>query len=135
MREQNGLEFKRHTTRSSDDLMPQDLDNLIRGKQGTLCCISCNTEITSYSMRKQVNGDTEHSFANPALITFHITCFAEAENLLHQGQKTPQDTWFPGHLWQIVLCKHCGLQLGWEFSGPSDFYALISNRLRDCDAD
>jgi len=95
-----------------------------------LCCIACNTLITSPHFRVVIAGDFTHSFTNPAAITFHIACFSEVENCRTQGLRTPQDTWFPGYHWQIIVCKNCGLQLGWKFSGNDNFFGLIVNRLQ-----
>ena len=94
------------------------------------CCTNCATRITQSRFQIPINDCTEHRFANPAGMTFHIACFTVVFSVTMRGHATLKDTWFPGYLWRILLCRACELQLGWEFAGPDTFYGLIINRLQ-----
>lgn len=124
------VHFRRRIETTTDKHSDPSTKNTSLGDSEKLCCIMCNTLITDWTNKTMVMGRSEHQFTNPAAISFHVACFSQVENCRPQGLRTPQDTWFPGHSWQITLCNHCGLHLGWHFTGPNDFYALIVNRLR-----
>jgi hypothetical protein len=70
-----------------------------------------------------------HTFVNPSAIVFTIGCFSEARGCSQHGARETFFTWFPGHAWQIALCARCQAHVGWSFSGPSFFVALILERV------
>lgn len=78
-----------------------------------------------------VNGAHEHAFMNPAGLRFVVRCFAAAPGCAPEGERSTVWTWFPGHAWQIALCRACGGHLGWSFhaAGGAAFWGLVADRL------
>jgi hypothetical protein len=99
----------------------------------TLNCISCRTAVTSPKDRIEIKGQHAHTFTNPHGYSFTIGCFAHAVEIAAEGEPSDFWSWFPGYQWQIVLCRQCGLHLGWRFISTSDFYGFILNRLISVD--
>ncbi len=67
-------------------------------------------------------------FFNPSGVVFDIRCFSQAPGVQVTGRKSSEFSWFAGFDWQLGLCRGCGIQLGWFFSGSGSFYALIAGR-------
>ncbi|XP_013193047.2 protein cereblon isoform X2 [Amyelois transitella] len=57
---------------------------------------------------------TVQTLVNPFGIKFEIVTAQKArcENI---GPHQAADSWFPGYVWQICTCPHCGQHLGWTF--------------------
>nr|XP_053601452.1 protein cereblon-like isoform X2 [Plodia interpunctella] len=84
---------------------------------------------------------TVQTLVNPFGIKFEVVTAEKArcENIgPHQGA----DSWFPGYVWRICTCPHCGQHLGWTFemldtpdskeSSPKkihSFHGLILNNI------
>jgi hypothetical protein len=92
-------------------------------------CANCRSPITDASDRCAIQGKTAHTFANPSGAVFQIGCFSTAVNIRISGLPTSEFTWFPGYLWQGVICAICGTHLGWQFTSENRFFGLIMNRL------
>jgi hypothetical protein len=105
----------------------------LRKPEQTLNCVSCRLIITTSKERIEISGNHRHTFVNPHGYSFTIGCFSHADGVAAEGEPVSFWSWFPGYQWQIVLCRQCTLHLGWRFSGASDFYGLILNRLISVD--
>jgi hypothetical protein len=79
-----------------------------------------------------VNGQHQHTFTNPAGLTYEIGCFSLAEGCVVHGEPTLEHTWFDGFSWNFSVCSSCLLHLGWFFQrGKESFFGLIIDRLAD----
>jgi hypothetical protein len=95
-----------------------------------LVCAACRQYVTTTSARIEVSGQHRHVFFNPYGMVFDLGCFSQAPGAIPRGQPSTEFAWFPGHVWQITVCAHCRLHLGWRFtSGDSGFYGLIVSNL------
>lgn len=98
-----------------------------------LFCAECEARIVRPSAAIEVGGKHVHEFVNPAAEAFTVRCFAEAPGCMPAGDRSTVWSWFPGHAWQIELCRSCLHHLGWSFhgkpAGPA-FYGLIREALR-----
>lgn len=97
-----------------------------------IICNTCGHIITSMENMISVNGHHNHTFVNPANITFNIGCFSSADGCTVFGSRTLQDTWFPGYAWAYAACSRCMVHLGWFYRGEDDsFFGLILDRLSE----
>lgn len=94
-----------------------------------VCCARCQAELALADDRITIGDGSLHTFVNPEGIVFRVLCFAEAEGCVETGAPTKHWTWFPGHAWQIALCRNCRTHVGWRFSGTDLFWGLIEDRL------
>lgn len=95
-----------------------------------LYCAACLRNITSNRERIEVQGASEHVYANPHGFRFHIVCFREADGCLNHGEPVALHTWFAGYDWCYALCRGCRTHLGWYYTnGDRGFYGLIKDRL------
>ncbi len=96
-----------------------------------LRCAACRGRIAPERARTAVNGSHEHAFLNPSGLRFVVGCFAAAPGTVPEGERSTVWTWFPGHAWQIALCRTCGVHVGWSFHAPSgaSFWGLIGDRI------
>ena len=99
-----------------------------------LRCAACGARLTPSHSRIEVNGAHEHAFMNPSGLRFTVACFATAPGCMPDGDPSAVWTWFPGHAWQIALCKACGVHVGWSFQAiasesTSTFHGLVRDRL------
>ena len=94
-------------------------------------CAACNLRITDFESVMEVNGRHEHTFVNPAGVSFHIGCFSSARGCRLEGIPTGNFTWFSGYAWAYALCTSCRVHLGWHYSKGTgeEFYGLILARL------
>ena len=92
-----------------------------------LLCSVCEEPITAEGFRTSIAGSHLHTRTNPAGQTFEFGCFQEAPGAVCHGAATTEFSWFVGYSWVFALCKGCGEQLGWRFSGgdPPQFHGLI----------
>lgn len=96
-----------------------------------ILCRQCHQRISLPSERTQVNGAHQHTFANPSGIVYEIACFHDARGCHPAGMPSNDFTWFSGHSWQVVLCSHCLVHLGWRFTSNLGmfFFGLIVDRI------
>jgi hypothetical protein len=94
-------------------------------------CIDCRSRIAPASARVDVRGQHVHEFTNPSAVTFVVRCFSIAPGARPLGERSTEWTWFPGHAWQIELCRRCAAHVGWSFHGASEFYGLIAAALAE----
>ncbi len=100
-----------------------------RGAEG-IHCRACGQVVTSGDQRVSVGDSHRHTFFNPAGVVYELGCFRRAPGCAAVGPPSSEFTWFPGHLWQVTLCRHCHTHLGWFFSqGEEGFFGLILPRL------
>lgn len=95
-------------------------------------CRKCRHIITRPAEAIQVNGQHQHTFANPHGQIFEIGCFQMAEGCGYIGQKTTEWSWFKGFSWKVAVCGKCRAQVGWLFVGSKEldtFHGLILERL------
>ncbi len=100
-------------------------------EEGLILCRGCRHPITRPAERISVQGQHQHTFANPHGIVFEIGCFRDASGCGYIGPSTDDFTWFAGHQWRVCICAACLAHLGWLFTSPvgGAFHALIIDRL------
>jgi hypothetical protein len=97
---------------------------------GAVFCRACNKAITSRDQKIEMGGTHSHTFFNPAGLVFELGCFRTAPGCRVIGAPSTEFTWFPGHIWRVVLCRTCKVHLGWQFSmEDTTFYGLIRTKL------
>ncbi len=107
-------------------------DRLYSGR--IIICRQCRAKVTMSGYKISISGSYTHTFVNPHGLLFEITCFKAAEGCLTAGKPTEEFTWFPGHTWQVALCRKCLIHLGWLFTGSHDFFfGLITDRIQESD--
>lgn len=118
-------------TTSSDlrKLEKTDRDSSASGKGKRLRCRICEHVITFENQRIYIDGGYEHIRSNPHGYEFHFECFGNAPGCSTFGGAMDEHSWFSGYKWQIAICGECGEHLGWQFSGDTSFFGLISTRL------
>ncbi|GAB7079328.1 cereblon family protein [Megalodesulfovibrio paquesii] len=94
-----------------------------------LRCRRCNAPVTSRDAAVEVSGRHAHVCCNPAGLVFEIRCFAMAKGCAAIGLPSSAFTWFARYSWQISVCRQCRAHLGWKFTGPTQFFGLIVDRL------
>jgi hypothetical protein len=94
-----------------------------------LACVACGGRITPPSARIEVNSAHEHAFVNPAAERFVVRLFSIAPGCAGAGGWSTVWTWFPGHAWEVALCRGCGAHVGWCFHGATTFHGLIRERI------
>jgi len=100
-----------------------------------IVCAACGGFVTSASTRLSKEGRHQHRFMNPDGLTFEIACFASAPGAVGAGEQSSVWTWFPGYVWQALVCSGCVRHLGWVYSSASDrFVGLISDRILELPA-
>jgi hypothetical protein len=98
-----------------------------------ILCSRCRNPITASAYQVRIDGAHEHSKTNPLGLTYAFRCFSSASGCRVIVAPTREDTWFDAHAWQLAHCGACLTHLGWYFTGPSAFFALISERLIEDD--
>ncbi|WP_461209666.1 cereblon family protein [Desulfocurvus sp. DL9XJH121] len=100
-----------------------------------LLCRGCRAPITLETLRITVQGQHEHVLVNPAGYVYQVGCFSAAPGCSHEGAPSWEFTWFPGHTWQIAVCRACDALMGWRFRTPSGdgFHGLILTHLVEDD--
>lgn len=101
-----------------------------------LCCLHCQTAITTESDKAEINGRHIYRLTNPAGIAFNVACFKQAWGCNLHGQATDIHTWFVDYYWQYASCLGCEAHLGWyytrgqeEGSNAGHFFGLITDKL------
>ena len=95
-------------------------------------CAACGERLAPEKARIAIAGAHEHEFMNPAGIRFRVACFGAAPGTTPEGDRSTVWTWFPGHAWQIALCRGCSAHVGWSFHAESGaaFWGLVTDRCR-----
>ena len=101
-----------------------------------IVCGGCGHVVSTSEQCVEIDGRHQHTCVNPAGFVFHIRCFGFAPGCVGEGDWTDFYSWFAGYLWQISLCGHCAMHLGWAFRGEGkpDFHGLIIDRIEERDA-
>jgi hypothetical protein len=92
-------------------------------------CARCLGRVAPERAAIAISGAHEHGFMNPAGVHFRVACFETAPGCISDGPRSDVWTWFPGHAWQVELCRGCGRHLGWSFHGAAHFYGLVRDWL------
>lgn len=103
-----------------------------RGGGSSIKCSACRSKVTEASARAEIDGRHRHTFFNPHGLVFDIGCFSRAAGCAPVSPPTTEFTWFPGYAWRIVVCRSCGVHLGWSYhseSGGGTFFGLILDLL------
>ncbi|MBU2490305.1 MAG: hypothetical protein KKA60_13025 [Proteobacteria bacterium] len=98
-------------------------------------CAACGSGVTSRDRKTERGGSHEHSFFNPVGLVFVIGCFTDCPGCAVLAPRSTEFTWFPGHAWQLALCRACLEHLGWRYVSPDgdSFFGLILDRLVERD--
>ena len=99
-----------------------------KGEPARIRCATCGHELTTSEAGISVEGSHRHVKVNPAGLVFHIACFDPTPGVLPVGSPSEEWSWFAGFQWQVALCGHCAIHLGWTFVGEGQFTALIEGR-------
>lgn len=101
-----------------------------------LCCVHCQTAITSANDKTEINYRHTFQLTNPDGIAFNVACFKEAWGCGLRGEVTAVHSWFAGYCWQYAYCVGCEAQLGWYYTNGFDesgssghFFGLIADKL------
>lgn len=121
---------ERGRTGGDQDSEVEDQDELRAAPDPWLFCADCDARVARPAAAIEVGGKHVHEFVNPAAEAFTVRCFAEAPGCMPAGDRSTVWSWFPGHAWQIELCRGCLRHLGWSFHGKTVFYGLIREALR-----
>ena len=89
-------------------------------------CRRCREALAPRSARIDLSPDT---FVSPEGLVFELVGVRVAPGCATVGTPTRYWTWFPGCAWQVALCRGCGAQVGWTYSGASTFAGLIRARV------
>lgn len=107
----------------------EDRIRLEEGKPPILCR-RCGQEITLVEHAITIGGRHEHTFTNPANVTYQIGCFSSASGCVIYGTPVFEYTWFSGFAWSVSLCSNCFLHMGWYYqSAETGFFGLIMTNL------
>ena len=87
-----------------------------------LCGLSCRRCGTRVAWAADVFAMAGSSGAQAAYVNRHgalhdLLTVRKAERILLVSEPSSEDSWFPGYLWSIMICR-CGAHLGWHFSTP-----------------
>lgn len=96
------------------------------------CCAICNAFITDDALAVSIQQQHVHSRTNPQGQSFTFACFRAAPGCRVIGTPTDEHTWFVGYHWRFAYCKSCNAQIGWHFTGETEFFALILEQLIEC---
>lgn len=88
-------------------------------------CPGCAAELAPADEATLVDGAARHQATNRAGLEFRIACYGAAPGCAAGGPATDEDTWFPGHTWQRVFCRACGVHAGWLFRGKTRVFVAI----------
>ncbi len=101
-----------------------------------LCCVHCQTAITTEKDKTEIDGSHTFQLTNPAGIGFNVACFNAAWGCDTHGEASAVHSWFAGYCWQYAYCLGCEVQLGWHYiKGQEDsdsadhFFGLIADKL------
>ena len=100
-----------------------------------LVCAACGHEVTRAEAAFSVAGSHTHTFMNPGGFVFEIACYREAPGVVAAGPSSGEWSWFPGHVWRVVLCGACRTHLGWSFRGEERvFFGLVRERITEAES-
>jgi hypothetical protein len=89
-------------------------------------CRRCGAALAPRSARMELSPNT---FVSPEGLVFELVGVRVAPGCTPVGTPTRHWTWFPGCAWQVALCRACGTQVGWAYTGASTFAGLIRDRV------
>jgi hypothetical protein len=126
------LDLRKRGTPEGTSQKPEEKQQFTVEDSVPLCCSVCSAPVTDQDRMIPVNGATTHSKVNPAGHRFEIACFSSAPGCYEQGSLTNEYSWFSGYQWNFAHCSCCHAQLGWRFSGPDEFFALVTSAINPC---
>ena len=89
-------------------------------------CRRCGAALAPRCARIDLSPDI---FVSPDGAVFALVGVRVAPGCTAIGTPTTYWTWFPGCAWQAALCRGCGEQVGWAYTGASTFAGLIKDRV------
>lgn len=100
------------------------------GGKGAVVCLACGHRLAGADAKISVAGTHTHTFMNPGGYVFEIGCYRDAPGAAGAGAPSAEWSWFPGHVWQIALCRGCRAHVGWSFTGEGGgFFGLVLDRI------
>jgi hypothetical protein len=96
------------------------------GDDDPIRCRKCGEALAPRSARIDLSPET---FVSPEGFVFTLLGVRVAPGCSAVGTPTSYWTWFPGCAWQVALCRTCGAQVGWAYTGASTFAGLIRERV------
>ncbi len=123
--------LKKTAGKPAASVLPEEEDDVrLREGRHPILCRRCGQEITLAEYAVTVSGRHEHTFTNPAGVTFQIGCFSTAGGCAVYGAPVFEFTWFPGFAWSVCLCSNCMLHMGWFYQSIEEgFFGLITTNL------
>ena len=109
-----------------DEENAPDLASARAGEDDPIRCRTCAAALAPRSARIDLSPDT---FVSPEGLVFTLLGVRVAPGCTAVGTPTRYWTWFPGCAWQAALCRGCGAQVGWAYTGASTFAGLIRDRV------
>ena len=107
----------------------QDLSEKLEPEKWFICGI-CSGKVVPVAEAIEIEGSQQHQKINPDGISFIVGCFSHAPGCQAVGEDTGYYSWFSGYSWCVLICRQCGLHLGWRFKRDTDlFFGLIMTRL------
>jgi hypothetical protein len=100
-------------------------------------CASCGGLITHSDRLLLIEGHDRHLFVNPAGVECDFHTFFSCPGALALDGPTDTHTWFPGYLWRLAFCRHCGQHIGWHyeavsmFQRPSEFWGILVTHVQE----
>jgi len=123
--------LKKTSGKSAVSSQVEEKDDVhLRDGRHPVLCRRCGQEITLAEYAVTISGRHEHTFNNPAGVTFQIGCFSLAGGCAVYGPPAFEFTWFSGFAWSVCLCTNCTLHMGWFYqSAEASFFGLITTNL------
>jgi hypothetical protein len=123
--------LKKMAGKPAGSVLAEEKDDVrLREGRHPILCRRCGQEITLAEYAVTISGRHEHTFTNPAGVTFQIGCFSIAAGCAVYGAPVLEFTWFPGFAWSVCLCANCMLHLGWFYQSIEEgFFGLITTNL------
>ncbi|MFZ7112254.1 MAG: cereblon family protein [Desulfatiglandales bacterium] len=102
-----------------------------RMRKWRLVCASCGHFVTKVAEKIEVRGRHNHDFPYYGGVV-RLGCYRNAPGCVGIDRISSGYSWFRGYSWQIQLCRHCYIQLGWKYMSDEDsFYGLVFKNLRE----
>ena len=107
-------------------------DHEDQNERPDIFCRFCDHGVTNRKQTVSINGQTSHTFFNPAGIVYEVRCFNGAAGCVVRGKGTAEFSWFAGYIWSYALCGRCRAHLGWWYSAAEhSFFGLIAQNIRE----
>lgn len=78
-------------------------------------CLRCQFVIADNLYRYLIDEKYRHTFVNPVGQIFEVVTISKGKGIVSIGDKTLDNTWFDGFMWNYAHCSKCSAQLGWSY--------------------